>query len=64
VGIVILRGSQTMLATSAQFPHGVHGFSVPALRRGTYTVHLAATDLAGNFHRSVGSLVLAPRRHG
>jgi hypothetical protein len=61
VGIVILRGSHTMLSTSAQFPYGGHGFSVPALRRGTYTVHLAATDLAGNFHRVVGSLVLAPR---
>jgi hypothetical protein len=62
VGIVILRGSQTILATSAQFPHSVHGFAVPALRRGTYTVHLAATDLAGNFHRTIGSLVLAPYR--
>lgn len=63
VGIVILRGDRTVLATSAQFPYGTHGFSVSPLRRGTYTVHLAATDLAGNFHRVVGSLVVAPRRH-
>jgi hypothetical protein len=62
VGIVILRGSRTVMSTSASFPHGLHGFSVPALRRGTYVVHLAATDLAGNFHRSVGSLVLAAQR--
>jgi hypothetical protein len=62
VGIVILRGSRTVLATSASFPYGRHGFAVPALRRGSYVVHLAATDLAGNFHRSIGSLVLAPGR--
>ncbi len=62
VGIVLLHGSQTILSTSAQFPHGVHAFSVPPLRRGTYTVHLGATDLAGNFHRVTGSLVVAPRR--
>ncbi|HET9719181.1 MAG TPA: D-glucuronyl C5-epimerase family protein [Solirubrobacteraceae bacterium] len=62
VGIVILRGGATVIATSATFPYGVHDFAVPPLRRGTYAVHLAATDLAGNFHRSVGSLVVAPRR--
>jgi hypothetical protein len=64
VGIVILRGSHAVLATSARFPYGIHGFSVPGLPRGTYTVHLAATDLAGNFHRSIGSLVLVPGRRG
>jgi hypothetical protein len=61
VGIVILRAGRTVLATSAQFPYGVHDFAVPPLRRGTYTVHLAATDLAGNFHRIVGALVVVPR---
>ncbi len=52
VGIVILRGSQTVFLTSAPFSHGVHTFSIPGLQRtGRYTVRLAATDLAGNFNR-------------
>ncbi len=62
VGIVIRHGNRTVLATSAEFPYRVHTFAIPALRRGTYTVRLAATDLAGNFHRSVGSLTVAARR--
>lgn len=52
VGVVVLRGGQTVFATSAQFPYGVHAFSGPPLR-GRYTVRLAATDLAGNFGRIV-----------
>jgi hypothetical protein len=62
VGVVLIRGTRTLLATSAQFPHGTHSFSVGPLRRGTYSVHLSATDLAGNFSREVGSLVVKPRR--
>jgi D-glucuronyl C5-epimerase C-terminus len=59
VGIVVLRGSQVVFETSAYFPYGVHTFAIPPLgRKGTYTVHLAATDLAGNFNRIVGSLSL------
>jgi hypothetical protein len=57
VGIVVLSGSQTVFLTSAYFPYGVQSFSVPALgRRGTYTIRLAATDLAGNFNRIVETL--------
>ncbi len=57
VGIVVLRGSTILFETSADFPYGVHSFSIPALRRrGTYAIHLAATDLAGNFGRIVGAL--------
>jgi hypothetical protein len=57
VGIVLVRGTKTVLATSAGFSHGVHTFAIPALKhRGTYTVRLAATDLAGNFGRIVGTL--------
>lgn len=57
VGIVIVRGSTTAFSTSASFSHGVHSFSIPALkRRGTYAIRLAATDLAGNFSRIVGAL--------
>jgi hypothetical protein len=56
VGIVILRGSQTVFATSAYFGHGVHAFAIPPLVRGSYTVRLAATDLASNFNRITGTL--------
>jgi D-glucuronyl C5-epimerase C-terminus len=57
VGIVLVRGTKTVLATSAGFSYGVHTFAIPALKhRGTYTVRLAATDLAGNFGRILGTL--------
>jgi D-glucuronyl C5-epimerase C-terminus len=57
VGIVLVRGTKTVLATSAGFSYGVHTFAIPVLkRRGAYTVRLAATDLAGNFGRIVGTL--------
>jgi D-glucuronyl C5-epimerase C-terminus len=57
VGVVILRGTQTVFSTSASFPYGVHSFAVPAIKRtGQYTIHLAGTDLAGNFNRIVGSV--------
>jgi D-glucuronyl C5-epimerase C-terminus len=60
VGIVVARGSQTLLATSAMFPYGIHAFSVPApSQKGLYTVRLSATDLAGNFNRIQGSVRVA-----
>ena len=55
--LALVRGNTTAFATSASFSHGVHAFTIPALkRRGTYTVRLAATDVAGNFGRIVGTL--------
>jgi hypothetical protein len=60
VGIVIVRGAQTVFLTSAPFPYGRHSFTAPAMRMpGTYTVRLAATDLAGNFSRTVGTLQIS-----
>lgn len=57
VGVVLLRDGQTVFLTSASFGYGVQSFQIPGLRKpGTYTVHLAATDLAGNFNRIVGTL--------
>ena len=57
VGIVLVRGAQTVFQTSAGFSHGVHAFAIPALRRrGDYAVRLAATDLAGNFARISGTV--------
>ena len=56
VGIVVLRGQQTVFLTSASFAYGVDSFALPALPAGPYDVHLAATDLAGNFNRIVGTL--------
>ena len=53
-----------MFLTSAEFGYGVDAFTIPPLASpGTYTVHLAATDLAGNFNRIVGSLTVRLRRH-
>ena len=56
VGIVVAQGSKTVFLTSADFAYGVQRFRVPALSAGSYTIRLAATDLAGNFSRTVGSL--------
>ncbi len=57
VGIVLVDGTRTVLATSAGFSYGAHAFSIPPLaRRGLYTVRLAATDLAGNFGRIIGTV--------
>ncbi|MGH2927369.1 MAG: D-glucuronyl C5-epimerase family protein, partial [Solirubrobacteraceae bacterium] len=57
VGVVVTRGSRTMFATSADFPYGTHGFSIPRLRRpGSYGIVLTATDLADNFARVTGTL--------
>jgi hypothetical protein len=56
VGIVLTRSGSTVYATSASFGYGTHRVTLPAQRAGTYGVRLAATDLAGNFSRSTGSL--------
>jgi hypothetical protein len=57
VGIVLVRGAQTVFLTSASFGYGMAAFAIPGLaHRGQYTVRLAATDLAGNFNRIVGTL--------
>jgi hypothetical protein len=57
VGIVLVRGTKTVLETSADFPYGVNEFSIPPLTApGIYTVRLAATDLAGNFNRIIATL--------
>jgi hypothetical protein len=60
VGIVVLDSENRVLfETSAYFPYGVHAFAIPPLKRkGVYTIHLAATDLAGNFNRISGSLAV------
>ena len=68
VGITIIRSGTTVFRTSASFPYGQHGFAVPALKNpGTYTVHLGATDLAGNYTRISMSLKVisakGPRRN-
>ena len=58
VGIVVSRGTSTVFSTSAGFGYGVRTFTVPALKAGTYSVALAATDLAGNFGRITGTLTI------
>jgi D-glucuronyl C5-epimerase C-terminus len=57
VGIVVTSGDQTVFSTSADVPYGVDAFSIPPLTRpGLYAIRLAATDLAGNFDRILGTL--------
>jgi hypothetical protein len=57
VGIVVLRGSQTLFLTSADFNGGTCSFSIgKPSQTGPLTIHLAATDLAGTFNRIVGTL--------
>jgi hypothetical protein len=64
VGIVITRGQSNAFLTGANFAYGTNTVTVPGLPAGTYGVRLAATDLAGNFNRVTGSLVLtAPKKH-
>jgi len=58
VGIVVVGpGGHTLFSTSASFGYGTRSFTVPALKhRGTYTIRLAATDLAGNFSQFSGTI--------
>jgi hypothetical protein len=58
VGIVVIGpGGNTLFETSASFGYGTRSFTLPPLKhKGTYTIHLAATDLAGNFGRIVGTI--------
>jgi hypothetical protein len=58
VGIVVVGpGGNTLFATSAGFGFGTRSFAVPAFKhKGTYTIRLAATDLAGNFNRIIGTI--------
>jgi hypothetical protein len=58
VGIVVVGpGGNTLFSTSGNFGYGTRYFKVPSLKhKGTYTIRLAATDLAGNFNRIVGTI--------
>jgi hypothetical protein len=58
VGIVVIGpGGNTLFSTSATLGYGTRSFAIPPLKhKGTYTIPLAATDLAGNFNRIVGTI--------
>ncbi len=59
VGVAVRRGSATVLYTSAGFAYGVDHFTVPTLHTpGTYSVTLDATDLAGNYAQTTGTLTV------
>jgi len=61
VGIVVALNGTTVFLTSAELGYGSDAFAIPAPRKaGTYTVRLAATDLAGNFNRITGTLDVSP----
>ncbi len=57
VGVLMIRGGQTVFETSADFTYGVNSFALPAPgHSGPYEIKLGATDLAGNFKEIVGTL--------
>ena len=63
VGIDITAGgakshAKTVVATSAQYPHGTDAIKVGKLKPGTYSVKLSATDLAGNYATVTGELIV------
>jgi len=63
VGIVVTLNGRTTYLTSAEIGYGTDEFAIPTPRTaGTYSVRLAATDLAGNFSRIVGTLQVAPAK--
>ena len=60
VGIVVTQGTTTKFQTSATLGYGTDHFTIPALKHpGSYSVRLAATDLAGNFARITGNLQIS-----
>jgi hypothetical protein len=61
VGVVVLRAGQAVFLMSADFVGPIGSFALPPLRAGRYTIHLAATDLAGNFNRIVAQLTVSAR---
>jgi hypothetical protein len=58
VGIVVVGpGGHTLFLTSGNFGYGTRAFAVPALKhKGTYTIRMSATDLAGNFNNIAGTI--------
>jgi D-glucuronyl C5-epimerase C-terminus len=58
VGIVVVGpGGHTLFETSGYFGYGKRSFALPVLKhKGTYTIRLAATDLADNFSRMSGTI--------
>ena len=62
VGVVVKRGRRTYLSTSATVGYGRRYFSWKPTRRGTYTVTLSATDLAGNSAAAEGEITVLPKK--
>ena len=61
IGITVVRNDQTVFLTSAEFGYGVHAFAIPALtHRGSYTIRLNATDLAGNYNQIAAAVQASP----
>jgi hypothetical protein len=57
VGITVALDGRAEFLTSASFSYGVHSFEIPPLARaGTYSVQLDATDLAGNYGQTAGTM--------
>ena len=60
VGVVITNAAgKTFLYTSADCEPGTDYWTVPKLARGTYTVKLSGTDLAGNYATTTGTVTVS-----
>ena len=59
VKMVVRHGGRTVFRASAEFAYGTRGFALPASKAGSYTISLAATDLAGNFTRVTGTVTVS-----
>jgi hypothetical protein len=61
VGIVEVWNGATVFEASAELGYGANVLGIPTPRRpGAYTVRLSATDLAGNFSRTAGTIDVGP----
>jgi hypothetical protein len=61
VSLVLTRKGKPVLARSARFGYGRHGFAFRPRRRGALGVHLRAVDLAGNVGAAAGRIAVLVR---
>jgi hypothetical protein len=59
--VLVAHAGHVVFATSQSFPYGVDHVTLVPQPAGTYSVTLAATDLAGNSNQTVGTLQVSRR---
>jgi hypothetical protein len=61
VSLTLTRRGKPVLARSARFGYGRHGFAMRPAQRGALGVHLRAVDLAGNVGAITGRIAVRVR---